>query len=70
MFFFIVLAPYVTQNSGVRISISSRKRHLYRGFNTASATERLGSGLPSAYECLGSRELKQFYYWRSAIRIL
>ena len=50
-------SSYVTQNCGVRISISSRVRHLYRGFNTASTSERMGSGLPSAYERLGSREL-------------
>ena len=47
-------SSYVTQNSGVRISISSRVRHLFIGFNTASACKRLGSGLPSACDRLGS----------------
>ena len=47
-------SSYVTQNSGVRISISSRVRHLLIGFNTASACKRLGSGMPSACERLGS----------------
>ena len=50
-------SSYVTQNSGVRISISSRVRHLFIGLTTASACERLGSGLPSACERLGSKEL-------------
>ena len=47
------------ENSGVRISISSRVRHLFIGFNTASACKRLGSGLPSACERLGSINFKQ-----------
>ena len=47
-------SSYVTQNSGVRISISSRVRHLFIGFNTVSACKRLGSGLSSACERLGS----------------
>ena len=46
-------SSYVTQNSGVRISISTRVRHLFIGFNTASACKRLGSGL-SACERQGS----------------
>ena len=45
-------SSYVTQNSGVRITISSRVRHLFIGFNTASACKRLGNGLPSACERL------------------
>ena len=45
------------ENSGVRISISSRVCHLCRGFNTASGSERLGNGLVSAYERLASIEL-------------
>ena len=40
-------------------------RHLYRGFNTASASERLGSGLPIAYERLGSIELNNSSYFQN-----
>ncbi len=52
-------SSYVTQNSVVRISISSRVRHLFISFNTC---KRLGSGLPSACERLGSIGLKQICF--------
>ena len=52
-------------------------RHLFIGFNTASACERLGSGLPSACERLGSIGLtnKWAYVavgkdWEDAIKIV
>ena len=50
-------SSYMTQNSGVRISISSRVRHLYRGFNTTSACKRLGNGRLSACKRQGPKEL-------------